>query len=145
MKLVLKDSIVLATHDDDQIITFDTYPSADAIVSVSGNYNCGATYIATSGEIASNVIEMLWNSATNYQAKRCDGNGVAAIVGKAVQGAMTGTTYVKANANQAWWQGIWTDYNTRKAGYLSDPTSAVNFDFSNNGDLPYSIADMMSE
>lgn len=151
MKIVIKNNTVIATHADDQQISIYDYKSsegvpADAVVTVSESYDLGDEYILDESTKQSALISDLWNAATKYQMERCDSNGVAAIVGKMASGAMTGVSYVKASANRDWWQKIWTDYNTRKALYLASPsTYQLSFNFSNNGDLPYSIAEMLAE
>jgi hypothetical protein len=89
------------------------------------------------------IISTLWQSCTDYQAVRLDGNGVGAMIGKIMQATLGGTPHTKAEANIGWWQGLWADYEARRAAVLEGET--VDMDFSTHGDIPYRVAEAMAE
>jgi hypothetical protein len=89
------------------------------------------------------TVSQLWQFCTDYQSVRLDGNGVGAMIGKIMQATLGGTPHTKADANIAWWQGLWADYEARRAAVLEGET--VDMDFSTHGDIPYRVAEAMAE
>lgn len=81
------------------------------------------------------LFNILHSAASKYQNDRCDANGVNACMAKQIESP---TDCAKAKANTDWVKTLWADYYTRKQEIINGSID-INLDFSNNGELPYSI------
>ncbi len=82
----------------------------------------------------SQLAQELWQSATDYEAQFIANAGFSLVTLGVIQNKP------KALAVQTWMQNLWTDYQTRKADIQNTST-----DFSNNGPMPFTILELMSE
>lgn len=100
--------------------------------------------VATDGEIApfmaivyAEQIECLWKSATRWQETYI--SGLAS--GLLTMGVLMGKP--KALAIMQWSGALWGEYYIRKASILA--SGEVNYDFSDCGQMPYSIPELRAE
>ncbi len=80
------------------------------------------------------LAQSLWQAATDYEAQFIANAGFSLVTLGVIQNKP------KALAVQTWLQSLWTDYQTRKTDIQNAST-----DFSNNGPMPFTIAELMSE
>ena len=81
-------------------------------------------------------IPNLWSSANNYQSDKISG----AAIGLVTMGVLANKP--KSLAVQGWITSIWMDYYTRKA---TCDQATPSYDFSNNGDIPFTVPELMQE
>jgi hypothetical protein len=88
------------------------------------------------------VIEKLWQSAYDYNFKYFSGGAFARILELKIAGSQ------KAIDTDAWIMQLWSDYFYRKAIVQQSSTltqlNSVSLDFSNNGEPPWTILEMLN-
>jgi hypothetical protein len=88
------------------------------------------------------VIDKLWQSAYDYNFQFFSAGAFARILELKLAGSQ------KAIETDAWIMGLWSDYYTRKYTAINATTSAelnnIDLDFSNNGNPPWTILEMLS-
>lgn len=82
-------------------------------------------------------IAALWTACKNYQQSRIDDAGIAVMYRKLDAGG------AKAEANINWVLSLWNDYYIRREAVNSEADS--DYDFSNNGELPYDFYEAYAE
>lgn len=80
--------------------------------------------------------EQLWNSCNSYQESKISVGGMLRLY-------PFQETHSKSIAIKYWLENLWADYYTRKAAV--DAGEPVNFDFTNNGELPFSYLEAIAE
>jgi len=88
-------------------------------------------------------IELLWQSAYDYNFQFFSGGAYAQILEMKLGGVQ------RAIQTQGWIFALWTDYYTRKymvgAAMTTEAVEAVSLDFSNNGNPPWTVPEMLAE
>lgn len=83
--------------------------------------------------IEANRVQQLWQAATNYEQRYISNMAIGVLTIGVLQQKPISL------AISAWSQGLWADYYARKA------SGSNNLDFSNNGDMPYSVSELTAE
>ncbi|MCM8526119.1 MAG: hypothetical protein NE327_06355 [Lentisphaeraceae bacterium] len=83
------------------------------------------------------LISQLWRKADKYISSRISVGGIVRL-------APYEKTHAKPKAIADWMEAIWADYYTRRAEVTAG-TFASNFDFTNNGEMPFSFEEALAE
>lgn len=128
------------TSDDFWVAGTTLFIVVDENYSFDANYDISDCY-ETLDDIKKDKIELLWKSASNYEAQRISGSAPIRIAQMAQGGDY------KAQEVEAWVESLWADYYGRRAAIMASSTvseiDAVSEDFSGHGELPHTVQEII--
>ena len=113
-----------------------------------GEYLCKPKRVVAEGDdvTAEDKIDALWQYANWYIQEVCefDAMGMSAVIGHRVMAEVSMLPHTRADEVIAWNQGIWADYEQRRAIMLAEG-GEPDLDYSAHGIRPWRVAEVLAE